>query len=109
MDRGSELMRCLSLVRPVGMGDDMAADWLAVAMVEVRNMSDAAFGAGAQKARANCTHHGQIIPAILSGAEVVKPDPLVSSFLSNWRGPKGVSRIEGPKSFKELTGGWSGD
>lgn len=39
VDRATELMQCLAHVRPVGMNDDMASDWLAVAIVEIRNFT----------------------------------------------------------------------
>lgn len=68
MERDTELLRCLALVRPIGMNDDMASDWLAAALFEVRNMSDGQFRSACQHARATCTHHGQIIPAIIKAA-----------------------------------------
>ena len=76
MERDTELLRTLALVRPVGMSDDMATDWLASALVELRDMGDGAFYAGCRHARQTCTHHGQIIPAIAAKArEAAKPDP----------------------------------
>lgn len=76
MERDTELLRCLALVRPVGMSDDMASDWLAAALFEVRDMGEAQFRAGCRNARSTCTHHAQIIPAIMQGsAEASKPDP----------------------------------
>jgi hypothetical protein len=76
MERDTELLRTLALVRPIGMSDDMATDWLAAALVELRDMSDGAFHAGCRHARQTCTHHGQIIPAVMAGArEASKPDP----------------------------------
>lgn len=76
MERDTELLRCLALVRPVGMSDDMASDWLTAALFEVRAMDERQFRAGCQHARATCTHHAQIIPAIMQGsAEAAKPDP----------------------------------
>ena len=76
MERDTELLRTLALVRPIGMSDDMATDWLAAALVELSDMSDGAFYAGCRHARQTCTHHGQIIPAITANArESAKPDP----------------------------------
>ena len=76
MERDTELLRTLALVRPIGMSDDMATDWLAAALVELRDMNDGAFYAGCRHARQTCTHHGQIIPAIAAKArESSKPDP----------------------------------
>ena len=63
----SELSACLTLVRPVGMADDAATEWLAVAAGEVINMRPSAFKAGCAEARQECRHHGHIIPTILNG------------------------------------------
>ena len=76
MERDTELLRTLALVRPIGMSDDMATDWLAAALIELADFSDGAFAAGCRHARQTCTHHGQIIPAIAANArESRKPDP----------------------------------
>lgn len=91
VDRGSEMMRCLALVRPVGMGDDMASDWLAVALVEVRHLSDRAFLAGTAHARATCTHHGQIIPAIIGQARETEKPNMADMFLAHWNLAAGQS------------------
>lgn len=77
-------MRTLALVRPVGMSDDMASDWLAVALVELRPLTDEQFTAGCGKARAGCTHHGQLVPTILAGASEVGVRDMASSFTRQW-------------------------
>ena len=58
------------------MSDETASDWLAAAVAETAEMSDAAFQTAVAKARKTCTYHGQIIPTVT--AEMVersKPDP----------------------------------
>ena len=95
MERDTELLRTLALVRPIGMSDDMATDWLAAALFEVRDLADHQFRAGCRHARQTCTHHGQIIPAILQGsAEAAKPD-METAFIKNWN-----------KSLKDFSQGY---
>lgn len=106
MERDTELLRCLALVRPIGMSDDMASDWLAAALFEVRDMGETQFRAACQHARATCTHHGQIIPAIMHRArEAAKPDPFawalacheprkpVAAIASDRNGPKQLGQV----------------
>lgn len=106
MERDTELLRTLALVRPIGMSDDMATDWLAAALVELGDMSDGAFYAGCRHARQTCTHHGQIIPAIAAKArESAKPDPFawamachqpskpVLALASDRSGPKRLGQV----------------
>lgn len=81
MDRVTELQRCFALVRPVGMTDSAARDWLLAAAAECGNMSDQAFKEGAATARRECTHHGQIVPTILKAKVESAP---TDRFLSDW-------------------------
>lgn len=65
------LTACLALVRPVGMNDDMATEWLAVAANEVLGFAEQRpeqFMSACGRVRRECTHHGQIVPNILKGA-----------------------------------------
>jgi hypothetical protein len=48
------------------MSDDAATEWLAVAASEVLNMEPSLFFDACAEARKSCTHHGQIIPAVLN-------------------------------------------
>ena len=67
----SEIRACLVKVRPVGMSDDMAKEWLAVAIIDVMGFAERrpqAFRSACMRARAVCTHHGQIVPEILKTA-----------------------------------------
>ena len=57
---------CLTLVRPVSMSDDMASEWMIVAAGAVADMRPTVFAEGCKEALQNCTHHGQIVPAILN-------------------------------------------
>lgn len=87
----AELNRTLALVRPVGMSDDMASDWLAAALAETMDMSDVMFAEGCSKARRECTHHAQIIPAIRSrtaelDAYRMQMQASGAGFLRDWRG-----------------------
>ncbi len=72
----TELQRCFALVRPVGMTDSAARDWLAAAVAEVRHIPPATLARACVEVRQTATHHGQIIPALVKAAtEISKPDP----------------------------------
>lgn len=60
--------RALALVRPVGMSDEMASDWLAAALGECLYLTDEQFKRGCAAARRGCNHPSQIIPAIIKAA-----------------------------------------
>ncbi len=76
IDPITELQRCFALVRPVGMTDSAARDWLAAAAAELRTIPPATLARACSEARKTVTHHGQIIPAIVAAsAEARKPDP----------------------------------
>ena len=78
------LTTCLALVKPVGMSGDDARAWLTVAAGEVKHLPRDILEAACAEARKTCTHHGQIIPAILKEGEerlrnrrkIVRADPL---------------------------------
>jgi hypothetical protein len=63
------LTSCLALVRPVGMADSEAGDWLGVAVGEVIHYPAAVLHHAAVEARRTCTHHSQVVPAIIESAE----------------------------------------
>ena len=87
------LSSCLALVRPAGMTEDAATEWLAVASQEVANMRPSTFIAACGEARRECTHHGQIVPKILNGkASRAWYDMGMTPFLP---GPKPAKLIEG--------------
>lgn len=71
IDPVTELQRALALVRPVGMTDSAARDWLAAAVAEVRHLPAPLLARACAEARKTVSHHGQIIPAIL-GSQAVK-------------------------------------
>lgn len=54
----------LALVRPVGMGDAAADDWIALAANELRDIPADLLDEAAVHVRRTCTHHGQIVPAV---------------------------------------------
>jgi hypothetical protein len=63
------LTSCLALVRPVGMADSEALDWLGVALGEVAHYPVDVLDYAASEARRTCTHHAQIVPAIIASAD----------------------------------------
>ena len=65
MDTINELSACLALVRPAGMTEDMATEWLTVAASSLKGLSDYELAKGFRAARLECSHHSQIIPAIM--------------------------------------------
>ena len=69
----AELSRCLTAVRPVGMSDDAAHEWLVVAAADVRHLSLSTLRSACREARAKCDRHSQILAAIL-GSDAVKSE-----------------------------------
>jgi len=63
------LSSCLALVKPVGMSGDDAQVWLRVAAGELAHLPSLLIAQGCAHARRTCTHHGQIVPAIIANAE----------------------------------------
>lgn len=53
------------MVRPVGLSDDNARDWLRVAAGEVSGIHADLLELACAEARRTCTHHGQIVPTII--------------------------------------------
>ena len=74
---------CLALVRPVGMNDNTATEWLAVAASEVMGMDRKQFENGCRDARQTCTHHGQILPTILKQQEA-PPYAMADRYAADW-------------------------
>lgn len=56
--------RALALVRPVSMNNDQASDWVAAALGECMDMSDAMFASRIDRARKECSYHGQIVSSM---------------------------------------------
>ena len=75
------LSACLALVRPVGMSDDAATEWLTIAATELKDLPAGVLERAAKQARQKCSHHGQIIPAILATQDV-----------ATWRAGESLSR-----------------
>lgn len=63
------LTSCLALVRPVGLSDSNARDWLMVAAGEVSHIHADLLTDACAEARRTCTHHGQIVPKIIKETE----------------------------------------
>lgn len=63
------LTACLALVRPVGMGEDEASDWLGAAVTTIGPVPIGLLDRACLTARRTCTHHSQIVPAIIAEVE----------------------------------------
>ncbi|WP_067736277.1 hypothetical protein [Novosphingobium naphthalenivorans] len=59
------LSASLALVRPAGMSAADVEDWLIAAIDTLAHLPLHIFENGARTARGRCTHHSQIVPAIL--------------------------------------------
>lgn len=76
MDDNAELVMVamlsasLALVRPVGMAANETSDWLEVALDSLSHLPLPIFEAGVRAARRTCTHHSQIVPAIITETRV---------------------------------------
>lgn len=62
----AQLSASLALVRPVGMTEGETMDWLAVAADVLSHIPPHIMERGARSARQRCTHHSQIVPAIIA-------------------------------------------
>ncbi len=69
------LTSCLALVRPVGMTEAEAEDWLSVAVGAVIEYPAVHLREAARQAQKTCTHHAQIVPAIAKECEDRAPGP----------------------------------
>lgn len=63
------LSASLALVRPVGMTAQETAEWLDVAFDAVSHLPFEIFEKGVRAARRTCTHHSQIVPAIITATK----------------------------------------
>lgn len=92
------LNRTLNACRAVGMTDEMASEWILSALDDLAHLSDGEFESGCRNARQTCSHHGQILPAILNN-EVTKYraalDSKYSGFLNDHRPKKSVAALGG--------------
>lgn len=88
-----QLAGCLALVRPVGMSEEAAAEWLAVAATELAGYSRRLVTSSLAEARRRCTHHGQIVPFVINDMEENTP----------WRLGKPLPRhLPGPEVAEAL-------
>ena len=60
---------CFTLVRPVGMNEAHAKEWIAQAAKELAGFPFGRVESAAGKARTACTHHGQIVPTMIKHME----------------------------------------
>ncbi|MEO0033537.1 MAG: hypothetical protein RIS94_3295 [Pseudomonadota bacterium] len=63
------LTGCLALVRPVGMSEEAAEEWISLATDEVQHVPADLLDEGCAMARRKCRHHGAIVPTIMDHAE----------------------------------------
>lgn len=104
IDPITELQRCFALVRPVGMTDSAARDWLAAAVAEVRHLRHDLLAKACAEARKTVTHHSQIIPSILAGAvEQSKPNPFAWA-LACHSPTAPMQHIDGPTGGARMLG-----
>lgn len=78
------LTACLALVRPVGMGDDEAEEWLGAAVSALGTVRIGALDRACLEARRTCTHHSQIVPTI---AAVIDADSAERARIAEWTRP----------------------
>ena len=71
VDPVSQLQAMLARVRPVGMTDSAAREWLAVVATDVRHLPPRVLLAACDEAKRSVKFHSEIIPAILN-SEAVK-------------------------------------
>lgn len=64
---------CVALVRPIGMSDSAADEWLMVAAGDLAGHKTKLLKAACAEARKTCTHHGQIVPTILKCLAEITP------------------------------------
>src|SRR5690606_13394590 len=67
------LSSCFALVRPTGMNDQAAEDWLSVASAELTGYPLSLVKIGCDAARRECTHHSQIVPFVLKKIGEMRP------------------------------------
>lgn len=63
----------LALVRPTGMTDRAADEWIAVAASDLAGHKLNVLKAACTEARKTCTHHGQIVPTIMKEMREITP------------------------------------
>lgn len=107
----SQLTACLALVRPVGMGDTEAADWLGAAATSLAQVPIDLFNRACITARRTCKHHSAIVPTIAAQIETERAE---ANRLAEWTKPialpapsKGIGQAEFEKLVAERGRGLS--
>jgi hypothetical protein len=62
----AELNRALALVRPVGMSDQVAGDWLTAAVAQTMPLTDGQFRRQVEHARNHARFHGEIVALMMT-------------------------------------------
>lgn len=88
---------CFTLVRPVGMNEAHAKEWIAQAAKELAGFPFHRVESAARKARTACTHHGQIVPTMIKHMEGMyeweTPDELHRKRAVALSGPQTAERL----------------
>ena len=98
----NHLNACLTMVRPAWMSDESAAEWLAIAATDLRHLDLKTLAQAAREARGKCTHHGQIVPAILESKAVAEERSFKALKRGlGWDGPP-APRLTGKSEVQQL-------
>lgn len=93
---------CLALVRPVGMGDSEAEDWLGAAVSAIGEVPVALFNEACITARRTCKHHSQIVPTVSAQIATQRAE---ADRLSEWTKPVALpppTEAIGQDEFEQL-------
>lgn len=94
------LTACLALVRPVGMADAEIEDWLGAAGEAVGQVPIHILDRACLEARRTCTHHSQIVPAVVREADRLRAE---ERSLAEARGPVRLVPPERQLPSRKLT------
>jgi hypothetical protein len=98
----AQLSTCLALVKPVGMSAEDTQAWLRVAAGELSHLPPDMLERGCKTARKTCTHHGQIVPAILKDVGQWYADVAEGARIAE-RMAKPVERLPAPEPWLPTT------
>lgn len=75
------------------MDDNAASEWMMIVLADTDHLSDAAFRQACKRARAECSHHGQVLKTMLTeSAELTefrkKMDAISKPFLRDHNPPQ---------------------
>lgn len=70
IDPVTQMQAMLARVRPVGMTDSAAREWLAVSVADVRHLPPRVLAAACDEAKRNVKFHAEIVAAVLNSFAV---------------------------------------